>query len=100
MLRMGVLGIGTVALASVNREVYTLIGRRVKDGAPMKNTVIVTLAGASIAGYVYDDQSSGHETFQVLGSPFKPGCAEAGITNAIVDWENQYLGGHQDQDAP
>lgn len=100
MLRMGVLGIGAVALASVNREVYTLIGRRVKDAAPMKNTVIVTVAGASIAGYVYDDQSAGHDTFQVLGSPFKPGCAEAGITNAIVAMEKEYLGGHQDQDGP
>jgi len=78
-----------VALASVNHEVYTLIGRRVKDGVPMKNTVIVTLADASIVGYIYDDASADHQTFEVLGSPLKPGCAETGITNAIVDLENE-----------
>ena len=93
-LRMDVLGIGTVALASINGEAFTLIGRRIKDEAPMKNTIIVTLANTRIHGYIYDDASSGHQSFQVLNSPFKPGCAERGITDAIVDLETQYMNGH------
>jgi hypothetical protein len=90
-LRIGVLGLGTVALASINGEAYTLIGSRIKNEAPMKNTVITTLANERMNGYIPDDASYGHSTFQVLNSTLQPGCAETGITNAIVELETQYL---------
>ncbi|MDR3727614.1 MAG: hypothetical protein P4K86_11285 [Terracidiphilus sp.] len=60
----------------------------------MKNTAITTLANDRIHLYIPDDASYGHQTFQVLNSAIKPGCAETGITNAIVDMETQYLNMH------
>ncbi len=85
-LRLGVLGIGDVALTSVNAEIYTLISQRLKRQSPMANTVMVTLAnGAAPSGYVPDDASFSHNTFQVLGSRLKPGCAEDSIANGLTD---------------
>jgi hypothetical protein len=52
-LRLGVLGIGDTALTSINAEVYSLIGQRVKKQSPVTNTVMVTLAnGRANSGYV------------------------------------------------
>jgi neutral ceramidase len=92
-LQIGVLGIGTVALASVNGEIYARIGLRAKDESPLKNTVLVTSANGRIGGYLPDDASYGHQTFQVLNTVVKPGCAETAIVNTIADLETQYLGG-------
>ena len=92
-LHVAMLGLGPVALTSINTEVYTLIGARIHDEAPMKDTLIATLANERIGGYVPDDSAYGHETFQVLLSNFKPGCAERGITDAVVELETDYLNG-------
>jgi hypothetical protein len=90
-LRLGMLGIGNVALTSVNAEVYTLISQRTKKQSPMANTMMVTLAnGRAESGYVPDDASYSHVTFQVLGARIKPGCAEATIANGLTDLVNQY----------
>jgi hypothetical protein len=59
----------------------------------MKNTVVMTLANERIGGYIPDDASYGHQTFQVPLSNLKPGCAETGIANALVDLEMKYLNG-------
>lgn len=90
-IHVGVLGLGTVALASIGGEVYTPIGDRIKAEAPMKDTMIATIANIRVGGYIPDDASYGHETFQVLNSYLKPGCAERGITSAVVNLENAYL---------
>ena len=90
-LQIGILGIGAVALASINGEVYSLIGQKVKDTAPLKNTVFVTSANGRGPGYIPDDGSYGHQTFQVLNTNLKPGCAETSIVNTIADLETQYL---------
>ena len=85
-LRLGVLGIGDVALTSVNAEIYTLISQRLKRQSPMANTVMVTLAnGAAPSGYIPDEASFSHNTFQVLSSRLKPGCAEDAIADGLTD---------------
>jgi neutral ceramidase len=89
--KIGVLGIGTTALAWINGEIYTAIGLRAKNEAPLRNTMLVTIANEAVGGYVPDDASYGHETFQVLNSPLKPGCAETAIVNAVADLETQYF---------
>src|SRR6266849_5743781 len=43
VFRLGVLGIGDIALTSVNAEVYTPISQRMKKQSPMAHTVMVTL---------------------------------------------------------
>jgi hypothetical protein len=91
VFRLGVLGIGDIALTSVNAEVYNLIWQRMKKQSPMANTVMVTLAnGRANSGYVPNDTSFGAYTFQVLGSRLKPGCAEQGIANTLTDLVSQY----------
>jgi neutral ceramidase len=90
-IRLGVLGIGDIALTSVNAEVYNLISQRMKKQSPMANTVMVTLAnGRANSGYIPNDAAFGAYTFQVLGSRLKPGCAEQGIANGLADLVNQY----------
>jgi hypothetical protein len=90
--RLGVLGIGDVALGTVNAEVYAGIGMRMKAQSPLKHTVLVGLAnGRANSGYVPTDEAFGHDTFQVLGSRLKPGCAEQGIASVLADLVGQYL---------
>ena len=67
--KIGVLGIGTTALAWINAEIYTQIGLDTKSLSPLKNTMFVTIANGSGSGYTPDDASYGHLTFQVLGTP-------------------------------
>jgi neutral/alkaline ceramidase-like enzyme len=85
-LRLGALRIGNVVLASVDGEVYSAIGNRLKEQSPMANTVMVTLAdGMANSGYIPNDASFGANTFQVLGSRLKPGCAETAIVGGLLD---------------
>lgn len=83
-IRLGTLVIGTTALASVNAEVYSPISQRLKQKSPLSNTVMVTLAnGRAGSGYIPDDASFGHQTFQVNGSRLQPGCAETAIADGL-----------------
>jgi hypothetical protein len=85
-IRLGALRIGNIALTSVDAEIYSAIGLRLKRESPMANTVMVTLAnGRADSGYVPNDTAFGANTFQVLGSKLKPGCAEAAIVNGLLD---------------
>jgi len=85
-IRLGALRIGNIALASVDAEIYSAIGLRLKRESPMANTVMVTLAnGRADSGYVPNDTAFGAETFQVLGSKLKPGCAEGAIVDGLLD---------------
>jgi len=91
-IRLGVLAVGDIAFASGNAEIYSSIGQRVKKESPMSRTLFVTLAnGRSNSGYIPNDESYGHQTFQVLGSRLKPGCAEAGIPASIAGLVGDYL---------
>lgn len=85
-LHVGVLTIGTTAFTSVNAEIYTSIAQRLRKASPFSDTVVVTLAnGFANSGYVPTDEAYGHNTFQVLDTQLKPGCAESGIVNAALD---------------
>jgi hypothetical protein len=78
--------IGDVAIGSVNAGIYSAIGQRLKKESPYAKTMLTTAAnGFSSAGYIPDDASYGHETFEVLSSRLKPGCAESAIVNGIID---------------
>jgi neutral ceramidase len=85
-LRLGLTMIGDVAIGAVNAGIYSAIGLRLKRESPYAHTMITTAAnGFTRGGYVPDDASYGHETFAVLNSKFKPGCAENAIVNGIID---------------
>jgi neutral ceramidase len=85
-IRLGALRIGDVALASVDAELYSTIGKRLKEQSPMANTVMVTLAnGMANSGYIPDDASFNANTFQVLSSRLQSGCAETAINGGLLD---------------
>ena len=93
-IRIGMLGIGDVALTHVNAEIYSLIGQRIKRQSPMAHTMVVVIAnGRSTSGYIPDDASFSHLTFQVLASHLKVGCAEdaisSGLAQMVTDYELQ-----------
>lgn len=84
-LRVGMLRLGDIYLSTVNAEVYTEIGLRLKREAQVPNLMLTTLAnGSANSGYVYSDAARDNLTFQVIGSRLKPGCAESGIVNASL----------------
>lgn len=91
-VRLGALGIGDIAITSANAEIYSEIGQRLKKESPMSKTMFVTLAnGNAGSGYIPDDASYGHQTFQVLGARIKPGCAEAGIAGGVAKLVGAYM---------
>jgi neutral ceramidase len=84
-LKVGVLRFGDIHVVTVNGEVYSEIGTRLKAEAPASQTVVVTLAnGFASSGYIYSDAAYSHLTFQVIGSRLKPGCAEEQIVSAAL----------------
>jgi len=90
-IRIGMLGIGDVALTHVDAEIYTLIGQRIKHQSPMAHTMVVVIAdGRSPSGYIPDDASFSHLTFQVLASHLKVGCAEDSISNGLSEMVTKY----------
>lgn len=85
-IRLGLIRIGNIAVASANAEIYSAIGLKLKAASPLANTMFVTIAnGRANSGYVPNDAAFGANTFQVLGSSLKPGCAEDSIVNTLVE---------------
>ncbi|MDO6414725.1 neutral/alkaline non-lysosomal ceramidase N-terminal domain-containing protein [Sphingomonas sp. BIUV-7] len=84
-LKVGMLRIGDIYIATVNGEVYSDIAARLKREAPVRKLMMTTLAnGAANSGYIYSNEASPRLTFQVISSRLKPGCAEDGIVNASL----------------
>lgn len=84
-IRIGLLMVNDIALGTVNAEVYNVIAQRLKRESPFAKTLMATLTnGSSNSGYIPDDASYGHNTFEVLSSRLQPGCAETGIVEGII----------------
>jgi neutral ceramidase len=84
-IKVGLLRIGDINLVTVNGEIYSRIGLRLKEQSPANKTIVVTLAnGGANSGYIYSDDAYSHLTFQVIGSRLKPGCAEGKIVNTAL----------------
>jgi neutral ceramidase len=94
-IRLGLLGIGNIALTSIDSEIYNIFAQHLKKASPMTNTVMVTNSnGRTNSGYIIDDAAYGRNTFQVLGNRLKPGNAEQGIVGGLLDLIQQYTGGN------
>ena len=82
---LGLLMIDDIAIGTVNGEVYNLIAQRLKKESPYAKTIMATLTnGMANSGYIPDDASFGHNTFEVLSSRLQPGCAETEIVDGII----------------
>ncbi len=85
-LKVGLLKIGDINFVRVNGEVYNDIWLHLKERAPGKKTMMVTLAnGAANSGYIYSNAASSYLTFQVISSRLKPYCAEDKIISSALD---------------
>lgn len=84
-IRLGLLMIDDVAIGAVNGEVYNAIAQRLKKESPYAKTMMATVTnGFAMSGYIPDDASFGHQTFEVLSSRLQPGCAETAIVDGII----------------
>ena len=94
-IRLGVLRVGDVIIGAVNAEVFNPIAQRLKRESPHKATLMATLTnGFARSGYIPDDASFGKQTFEVLSSRLKPGCAESAIVNGLLGLIEQSRSNH------
>jgi hypothetical protein len=83
---LGALRIGDVYIGAVDAEVYGAISQRLKRESPFKHTLLATLTnGMAQTGYIPSEDAFGRNVFTVLSSRLKPGCAEAGIVNGMLE---------------
>ena len=83
---LGALRVGDVYIGAVNAEVYNEIAQRLNRESPFKHTMMSTLTnGMAQTGYIPSDEAFGYNVFTVLSSRLKPGCAEAGIVDGLVE---------------
>jgi hypothetical protein len=83
-IRLSLLRINDVALTGVSGEVFTHIYQRLKRESPFNDTVMVTHANGS-SGYIPSDDSFEPISYEVTTSHLKPGCAEPGIVNGLLE---------------
>ena len=84
-ITLDLLMIKDIAIGAVNGEVYNEIARRLKRESPYAQTFMVTVTnGYANSGYIPDDASFSHQTFEVLSSRLKPGCAETKIVEGLT----------------
>ena len=85
-LRLSLLMIDDIALGGGNAEIYNMIAVRFKRESPVGRSIFVSMVnGSSNSGYIPDDAAYGRQTFEVLSSRCKPGFAESGIVNGLLD---------------
>jgi hypothetical protein len=93
VLHLSALRIGDVYIGGVDGEVFTLIAQRLKRESPFKHTMMTTLTngaawasnGKGPVGYIPNDAAYGYQTFEVLSTHLKPGCAETAIVDGLLD---------------
>jgi neutral ceramidase len=90
-IKVGVLRIGDIYMTTINGDVYTDIGLRIKQQSPAAKTMVVTIANGFTSGnqYIYSDAASHQLTFQIISSSLKPGCAEEKIVSTALDLIHQ-----------
>jgi len=83
-IRLSLIRLNDLALAGVSGEVFTRIYQRLKQESPFNNTVMVTHANGS-SGYIPSDDSFEPISYEVTTSHLKPGCAESGIVDGLLE---------------
>ena len=89
-LRLSLLKIGDTVIGGVDGEVFTTIAQRFKRESPFKHTMMTTLTnGMAGSGYIPNDAAYTQNTFEVVSSKLKPGCAESAIVGGLLDLIDQ-----------
>jgi neutral ceramidase len=85
-IKLSLLVINDIAIGGVNAEVFNPIAQRFKKESPFARSLMATLTnGRANSGYIPNDAAFGFQTFEVLSSRLKPGCAETNIVNGLLD---------------
>lgn len=85
-IRLSLLRIGDTAIGGVDAEVFTTIAQRFKRQSPLKHTMMTTITnGVARSGYIPNDAAFNFNTFEVVSSRLKPGCAETAIVDGLID---------------
>jgi Neutral/alkaline non-lysosomal ceramidase, N-terminal len=85
-IRLGLLRLGDVVIGAVDAEVFNLIAQRFKRESPYTASMMTTLTnGMARSGYIPNDAAYGMNTFEVVSSRLRPGCAETSIVNGLLD---------------
>ena len=87
-IRLSLLKIGGIEIGGVNAEVFNPIAQRFKARSGSSRSMMATLTnGMAKSGYIPNDEAFTQNTFEVVSSRLKPGCAETGIINGLLDLE-------------
>ncbi|WP_233349302.1 neutral/alkaline non-lysosomal ceramidase N-terminal domain-containing protein [Hyphomonas sp. CACIAM 19H1] len=85
-MKLSLLRIGDTVIGGIDAEIFTMIAQRFKAESPIKNSIVATLTnGMSRSGYIPNDAAFAQNTFEVVSSRVKPGCAETAIVNGFLD---------------
>jgi len=85
-IQLSLLRVGDVFIGGVDAEVFNLIAQRFKRESPVHNTMMATLTnGSAGSGYIPNDAAYAQNTFEVVSSRLRPGCAESAIVNGLLD---------------
>lgn len=85
-IRLSLLMIDDIVIGGANAEIFNLIAQRFKKESPMARTMFASLTnGRANSGYIPNDAAFGFQTFEVLSSRLKPGCAETAIVDGLID---------------
>ena len=77
--------IDDIPVVGTSGEPYNPIAMELKEKSPYKRTMLTMLCQGTFTGYIPDDESYGAQSFEVLGSRFKQGYAQAAIVNSALD---------------
>jgi Neutral/alkaline non-lysosomal ceramidase, N-terminal len=88
-IRLSLLMLNKIALAGVSGEVLTPIYLHLEKESPFQDTIMVTHVNG-LSGYIPNDAAYKEVSYEITTTHLKPGCAEGGIVNSLVDMMNQH----------
>jgi neutral ceramidase len=87
-IRLSMLKIGNIEIGGVDGEVFNPIAQRFKARSASARSMMATLTnGMAQSGYIPNDEAFAQNTFEVVSSRLKQGCAENGIIDGLLDLE-------------
>jgi Neutral/alkaline non-lysosomal ceramidase, N-terminal len=88
-IRLSLLMLNSIVLTGVSGEVLTPIYQRLEKESPFHHTIMVTHANG-LSGYIPNDATYRQVSYEITTTHLKPGCAEGGIVNGLVDMMNHH----------
>lgn len=80
---IAVFRINDMAFAGVTADIASNIGVAIKSASPIPQTTVMTMLAGSV-GYVLNDGAYKNPVHGALGSPVKPGCAQAALAKGVA----------------